>query len=169
MNKKIVATFRYGGRFSRALIVVLWVLLIIMPMSMIACILGTIFWHEAFAALAVMPLGLIFPLIWFIKVDKKYSKMIDKFMKDAVLVKAIMVENIPRFSGNGYVNHFAFAIKFNYNGEPIVLNNDTTMLINQTVKNELSFVSYKELRRFTDREIDVYYSPSNNQILFFKQ
>ena len=169
MNKKIVATFKYGGRFSRGLIVFFWVLLIIMPMSMIACILGTIFWHEAFAALAVMPLGLIFPLIWFIKVDKKYSKMIDKFMKDAVLVKAIMVENVPMFSGNGYVNHFAFAIKFNYNGESIVLNNDTTMLINQTVKNELSFVSYKELRRFTDREIDVYYSPSNNQILFFKQ
>lgn len=169
MNKKIVATFQYGGRFPRALIVVFWTFLIIMPISMVACILGTIFWHEAFAALAVMPLGLIFPLIWFIKVDKKYTKMINQFMEDAVLVKARMVENIPMFSGNGYVNHFAFTIKFVYDGETIVLNNDTTMLINQKVKDVLSFVSYKELRMFTDRELDVYYSPRHNQILFFKQ
>ena len=95
--------------------------------------------------------------------------MINQFMEDAVLVKARMVENVPMFSGDGYVNHFAFTIRFAYNGKSFILNNDTTMLVNQQVKNVLSFVSYKELRKFTDRELDVYYSPRHNQILFFKQ
>ena len=168
MDKKIVATFQYGGRFSPVKRFVFYAALVLMPICAIVCFIGSFVFHPMFAAFAVMSLGLCIPILWFVKVDIKYKKLIEEWIKDVVLVKARMVEATPLLSGNGYVNHASFIIAFYYEGEKIVLNNDTTFPENQKIKQVLSYISYKELRNFTDRDIDVYYSPSYKQILFFK-